>query len=120
MTQSLSSHWPVMLGETCLTCSCYVAFPVILFSESLVLEQVFCFLSPSETIPWCRLGLTWWPGLLVQSMRAADSEQQGSLRGPSTSSAVIQPLKLLSSCSGDSLRGWGLPGSYEEPRGCFF
>lgn len=81
---------------------------------------VFLLLSPLQTVPWCRLCLTPGPGLLVQSMRAADSEQKGSLRGPSTSSAVIQPLKLLFSCSGDLLRGWRLPGSNEEPRGCFF
>lgn len=48
MTQSLSSQWPLMLGETLLTCSCYFAFPFVLFSESLVLEQVFCFSAPQR------------------------------------------------------------------------
>lgn len=89
-------------------------FSLYFILESLLLEQVFC-----SSAPW-RQSLGVVARFACAERACADSEQKGSPRGASTSSAVIQPLKLLFSCSGDLLRGWGLPGSDEAPRGCFF
>ena len=105
-TRALPSRWPVMPGGTR-----YFALPSILFSESLVLERAddsrFAAPRPRGANPagkaqaaprastaragrGCLRRACW---LLIASEKAASG---GSLHPR----AVIQPLKLLSACSG--------------------
>ena len=121
-TRTLTSQWPVMPGGTHLACSCYFAFPFILFSKSLVLgrtdESRFSALQPcggnpagkAQAVPRASAARSGW-GCLRRACWLLIANEKAASGGPSTPSAVIQPLKLLSACFGDFLRGWGLPGS---------
>lgn len=98
--------------------SCCFSFPFILFSECTD-ESRFSAPQPrggnpagkAQAVP-CASAARGGQGCLRRACWLLIASEKAASGGPSTPSAAIQLLKLLSACFGNFLCWWGLPGSY--------